>query len=70
MASRLVESARPPKLARGMALVLDRDLEIRRRTRKYPQMFAKTTFVLKVFEYFTYTRRRWATMVAEVNPSP
>jgi len=31
MASRLVESARPPKLARGMALVLDRDLEIRRR---------------------------------------
>ena len=31
MASRLVESARPPKLARGMALVLDRDLDIRRR---------------------------------------
>ena len=31
MASKLVESAVPPKLARGMALVLGRDLEIRRR---------------------------------------
>ena len=23
-----------------------------------------------VFEYFTYTRRKWATIVAEVDPSP
>jgi len=23
-----------------------------------------------MFEYFTYTRRKWATIVAEVDPSP
>ena len=43
-------------------------------TRKYPQMFAKTTFVIKVFEHFTntqYTRRKWATIVciAAVGPA-